>query len=119
MPEMNLRQPAFTYSDSVCRSFTKNKKKIIQKLKETRDSQYIYQNKLYNACLQHEMAYGDFSKIYLEQLLIKYYVLRHLILLKIISIRDINVDLLQWFIKFLIKRLLLGLFKVKLYKTKN
>ena len=24
---MNLRQPAFTYSDSVCRSFTKNKKK--------------------------------------------------------------------------------------------
>ena len=41
-PEMHLRQPGFTYS--ACGPFTKNKKRI-QKLKETGDSRYIYQNK--------------------------------------------------------------------------
>ena len=34
-----------------------------------------------------------------EQLLIKYYVVKHLILLKVQNEMDINVDLLQWFIK--------------------
>ena len=34
MPEMNLRQPGFTYS--VCEPFTKNKDRI-QKFKETGD----------------------------------------------------------------------------------
>lgn len=55
MPEMNLRQPAFTYSDSVCRSFTKNKKKIIQKLKETRDSKYVYQSELDKLLIWHDI----------------------------------------------------------------
>ena len=41
-----------------------------------------------------------------EHLLIKYYVVKHLILLKIQNRMDITVDLLQWFKKFLIKRLL-------------
>ena len=41
MPRMCLRQPRFTYSG--CRPFTKNKEKI-QKIKETRDSRYIYGN---------------------------------------------------------------------------
>ena len=41
-----------------------------------------------------------------EHLLIKYYVAKHLILLKIQNRMDITVDLLQWFKKFLIKRLL-------------
>ena len=43
IPEIHLRQPAFTYS--ACRPFTKNKDKI-QKFKETRGSRYIYQNEL-------------------------------------------------------------------------
>ena len=43
-----------------------------------------------------------------EQLLIKYYVIKHLILLKIQNMMDINVDLLQWSIKFLIKKLLVS-----------
>ena len=43
MPEMHLRQPGFTYS--ACESFAKNKERI-QEFKETRDSQYIYQNEL-------------------------------------------------------------------------
>ena len=43
MPEMHLKQPGFT--DSACRPFTKNKKRI-QKFKETGDTSYIYKNEL-------------------------------------------------------------------------
>ena len=43
MPEMHLRQPGFTYS--ACGSFTKNKERM-QKIKETGDLRYIYQNEL-------------------------------------------------------------------------
>ena len=53
MPEINLRQPGFTYS--ACRPFTKSKERI-QKFKETRDSRYIYQNELDKACFQHNMT---------------------------------------------------------------
>ena len=60
MPEMNLRQPGFTYSAR--RPFTKSKEKI-QKFKETGYSRYIYQNELYKACFQHDMAYGDFEDL--------------------------------------------------------
>ena len=60
MPEMHLRQPGFTYI--TCRPFTKNKERI-QKLKETGDSRYIYQNELDKACFQHDMAYGDFKDL--------------------------------------------------------
>ena len=38
MPEMDLRQPEFTYS--ACVPFTKSKKRI-QKFKQTGDSRYI------------------------------------------------------------------------------
>ena len=60
MPEMLLRQPRFTYS--AWGSFTKNKERI-QKFKETGDLGYIYQNKLDKACLQHDVAYGDFKEL--------------------------------------------------------
>ena len=56
MPEMHLRQLAFTYS--ACGPFTKNKERI-QKFKQTGDSRYIYRNELDKACFQHDMAYGD------------------------------------------------------------
>ena len=56
MPEMHLKQPSVTYS--ACGPFTKNKERI-QKLKETRDSRYIYKNELDKACFQHNMAYED------------------------------------------------------------
>ena len=63
MPEMHLRQPASLdksrYPSSACGPYTKNKERI-QKFKETRDSQYIYQNELDKACFQHDMAYRDF-----------------------------------------------------------
>ena len=60
MPEMNLKQPWFTYSS--CGLFTKNKKRI-QKFKETGDTKYIYKNELDRTCFQHYMAYGDFKDL--------------------------------------------------------
>ena len=69
MPEMHLEQPRYTYN--AYRPCTKNKEKI-QKLKETEDSRYIYENELDEACFQHDMAYGDFTNLPKEQLLIKY-----------------------------------------------
>ena len=51
-----------------------------------------------------------------EQLLIKYYMINHLISLKIENKMDINMDLLQWFISFLIKSLQV-LLKAKLFPT--
>ena len=41
MPELDLRQPGFTYSAS---GLVTKKKERIEKLKEARDSKYIYQN---------------------------------------------------------------------------
>ena len=40
----------------------KNKERL-QKLKETEDSRYIYQNELDKACFQHYMAFGDFKDL--------------------------------------------------------
>ena len=60
MPEMNLKQPGFTYS--ACGPFTKNKERI-QKFKETGDTNYIYKNELDKACFQHDMAYGNFNDL--------------------------------------------------------
>ena len=50
MPEMHLRQPAFTYS--ACRPFRKNKERM-QKFEETGVQRYICQNEKDKACFQH------------------------------------------------------------------
>ena len=60
VPKMHLRQPGFT--SSACGSFTQRKERI-QKIKETGDSTFIYQNELDKACFQHDMAYGDFKDL--------------------------------------------------------
>ena len=60
IPEIHLRQPEFIYS--ACGPFTKNEERT-QKFKETRDSQYIYQNELDKACFQHDMVYGDLKDL--------------------------------------------------------
>ena len=60
MSQVHLKQPGFTYS--ACGPFTKNKERI-QKLKKTRDTNYIYKNELDKAYFQHGMAYGDFKEL--------------------------------------------------------
>ena len=94
-----LRQPGFTYSAG--RSCTKIKERI-QKFKETSDSRYIYQNELDKACFPYNMDYKYFEDI-ARKAVIKYYVIKHLILLNIQNLMGINVDSLQWLINFLTK----------------
>ena len=60
MPEMHLRQPGFT--NNACRPFTKDRERI-QKIEETGDSQYIYQNEIDEVCFQLDMADGDFKDL--------------------------------------------------------
>ena len=55
MPEMHLKEPAFTYS--ACGPFTKNKERI-QIFKETGDTGYIYKND--KACFQHDNGFWRF-----------------------------------------------------------
>ena len=105
MPKIHLRQdtalskPEFIYSG--CVPFTKNNQRI-QKVKETRDSRHIYQSELDYARFQHDMIILNIYQE--EQPLIKYYEIRLLILLKIQTKMDMKVDLLQWFLHFLIKK---------------
>ena len=55
MPEMQLRQPGFTYS--ACGPFKKNKERI-EKFMKSGNTDFIYKNELDKACFQHDMAYG-------------------------------------------------------------
>ena len=55
MPEINLKQPGFTYS--ACGPFTKNKERI-EKFMATGNTDFIYRNELDKACFQHDMAYS-------------------------------------------------------------
>ena len=55
---MHLNQPGFTYS--ACGPFTKSKE-IIQKFKETGDTNDIYKNEFDKICFQYDMAYEDFK----------------------------------------------------------
>ena len=50
------------YIYSACGSFGKNTGRI-QKLKETEDLGYIYQNKLDKTCFQHKLAYGGLKDL--------------------------------------------------------
>ena len=67
--------------------------------KKTGYSRYLYQNKLDNACFQHDMWLIVILMIYLDQLLIKYYMIKHLILPQIQNIMDIR-GLASMFCKF-------------------
>ena len=106
----------FTYS--ACVAFTKNEERI-KKFKETGDSRDIYQNEFDKAWFQHDMAIEILIIRLEEQVLIRYCVIKHLILLKIQNMMDINIDLLQYFITFLTKKLLMKILKMKIFLIKN
>ena len=114
--EMHLKQPGFTYS--ACGPFTKNKKRV-KKFKETGDSRYIYQNELDKACFHNDMAYEDFKN--LNRRTIADEVLRDkaLNIAKDTKYDGYEVDLLQWFIHFLMKKLLVVVVKMKIFQIKN
>ena len=116
LTEIHLRQSGFTYS--ACVAFTKNEERI-KKFKETGDSRDIYQNEFDKAWFQHDMAIEILIIRLEEQVLIRYCVIKHLILLKIQNMMDINIDLLQYFITFLTKKLLIKILKMKIFLIKN
>ena len=104
-------------------------KKKKKKIKETGDTRYIYQNQLDKVCFQHDMAYGDFKdltrRIAFDKIL--HDKAFNINILKIQKMMDINGDLLQWFINFLIKEFLVVplrlqislLLKMKIFQTRN
>ena len=92
---MHLRQPGLMYS--ACGPLTKNKQRT-QNFKETGDSRYIYRNELDKSCFQHDMTYGDFKDEILREKTFN-------IAKKTENMMDINANLLQWFIKFLIEKI--------------
>ena len=92
MPEMHLRLPRFT--NSAWGQFTKNKGRT-QKFKETEDAKYTYQNELNKVCFQCDMAYRHLKAWEEEQFLTKYYMIKHLILLRIQNVTVIKADLLH------------------------
>ena len=55
MPEMDLKQPGFTYS--ACGPFTRNKERI-GKFMQTGNADFIYRNELDKTCCQRNVAYG-------------------------------------------------------------
>ena len=55
MNEMNLEKSRF------CGPFTKKVKN--KKMKDTRDSRYVYQNELVKVCFQHDVTHGSFKDL--------------------------------------------------------
>ena len=65
------------------------------------------------------MAYRDLKNVTRRTDSDKYYVIKHLILLKIQNMMDIKGFFFQLFIDFLIKRQEVELMKMKICQTKN
>ena len=63
------------------------------------------------------MTYGDFKDLSRRTAPNDYNVVKHLILIKIENMIDINLELLQWFINVLTKSLLVALLKVQFCQT--
>ena len=99
---MHLRQSGLMYS--ICTPFTKNKERI-QKCKEAWDSRCIFGNELNKVCFQHGMAYEDFKDLPRRTASdIMYYIIKHLILLKIQNMMDIKLGLASLVYKFFDKK---------------
>ena len=110
MPKIHLRQPGFM--DSACGSFTKKKKKkkkikVFIKVNKTKPAfNMIWLEEMLKICLE-------------EELLVNNYLTKHLILLKLQNMININMNFLQWLTILFIKTLLVVLLKAKLFGTSN
>ena len=82
----------------------------MQKFRDTVDSQYIYQNQLDKACFQNDMAYGNFKDLTRRSASDKVLCDKAFKIAKNPKYDGYKrgLVLLQWFINFLIKRLLLS-----------
>ena len=57
MPEIHIKQPGFSYSDSG--PFSKNRERI-ETFIQTRNTDHVYMDDLDEACFQHDMVYGKY-----------------------------------------------------------
>ena len=116
IPKLHLRQPVFTYS--AYGAFIKKKEELKNLNKQDIQDRFIKTNWIkltFNMILLTKTL-----KIYLEeQFPIKYYVIKHLILLRIQNMMDVEEVLHRWIISSLIKQLQVVLLKVKLCQTNN
>ena len=106
MPEMQLKQPGFTYI--ACGQFTKNKERI-EKYMKTGNTDFIYKNDFDKACFQHDTAYGKFKNLTRRTqsdkvLRVKAFEIQNMQVIQ--NMMVINEDQLQWYTGFLIKYLL-------------
>ena len=102
MPGMHLIQPGGTYS--ACEPFTKNNEEIKKLKKQEIQNIFI---KMIQIKLGFSMIWlMEILKIEIEDhLLMKYYAIKLLVLLKVLNMMVIDIDLLQSSINFLIKNL--------------
>ena len=89
MPEVNLKQPGFTYS--ACGPFPKNKERI-EKFMQIGNTDFIYKNELDKACFQHDMAYGKSKDLAKRTQLDKVLEIKHLKLRVIQNVMVIKGD---------------------------
>ena len=97
-------------------------KKTKTKKPAKKESRYIYQNELDKAAFQHDVAYGDFKDLTKRTAFDKILHDKAFIIAKNrmeINMMDINVELIQWFIDFLIKNLQVEQLKRKIFLIKN
>ena len=60
MPELNLKQPGFTYI--ACGPFNRNKERT-EKFMLTGNTDFISRNELDKACFQYDVAYGKWKDL--------------------------------------------------------
>ena len=65
------------------------------------------------------MTYGDFKDLATETCADKVLFDKALDIVKIENLMDINLDLLEWFIRLLIKKILIVLSKMQMFLMKN
>ena len=107
--------PEMLYGTRIQQQFlwtiTKNKEK---KIRETGYSRYIYQKELDKACFQHDILYEDFKGLRRRIAAGKVLHLKTYNIAKNLKHDNINVELFQFFINYLIKKLQMALLKVEL-----
>ena len=102
--------PAFTYS--ACRPCTKNKQNKAYTNLKKQEIHDIFIKTNWTKLAFSMTRLMEIFKTYLKQPLVAYCIIKNLLLLKIQNMMNINIDLLQWFIHFLLKGLLMVLLHV-------
>ena len=104
--------PGFNYS--ACRPCTKNKQNKAYTNLKKQEIHEIFIKTIWTKLAFSMARLIEIFKTYLkEQPLLEYCIIKNLLLLKIQNMMNVNIELLQWFIHFLLKGLLMVLLHVR------